>query len=90
MEHPQPGAITAYSLKSAWEDRAEIFAALFVDAAHPRLRQIAEADPVVRRKIEHMMRLLKRTDPAMNEAFFRRRLGAHWSAIADNKAKPRR
>ncbi len=74
-----------YSMKSKWEDRAELFAALFVDKAHPRLREIADADPVVRSKIRFMLRLLGRIDPSMNERYFRKRLGAHWYGLTRGK-----
>ena len=81
LDHPQPGMITTYSLKSVWEDRAEIFAALFVDAAHERLAEIAAKDPAVRRKIRRMMTILRGMDPALDRRYFQRRLGAQWSAI---------
>jgi hypothetical protein len=81
--------ITTYSLKSVWEDRAEIFAALFVDAAHARLADIAVRDPAVRRKIRRMMAILHGIDPALDRRYFQRRLGAEWSRIADRTPPPR-
>jgi hypothetical protein len=77
--------ITSYSMKSESEDRAELFAALFVDGAHSRLREIAESDPVVRSKIRLMMRFLSRIDPRMNEWYFRKRLGKNWHALTREK-----
>jgi hypothetical protein len=85
LDHPRPGVISTYSMKSMWEDRAELFAALFVEDAHPRLREIADADPVVRSKIRFMMGLLGRIDPSMNERYFRKRLGADWYGLARRK-----
>jgi hypothetical protein len=85
LDHPQSGAITAYATKSISEDRAELFAALFVEKAQPRLREIADADPVVRSKIRLMARILVRIDPAMNERYFRRRFGAKWPALTREK-----
>ena len=85
LDHPRPGMITSYSMKSQSEDRAELFAALFVDGAHSRLREIADADPVVRSKIRFMMRLLSRIDPLMNERYFRKRLGENWHALIREK-----
>lgn len=82
LDHPRPGVITSYSMKSIWEDRSEVFAALFVDKAHPRLREIADADPVVLGKIRLMMRLLSRIDPSMSERYFRKRLGAKLYGLA--------
>ena len=81
LDHPRPGVITTYSMKSKWEDRAELFAALFVEKAQPRLREIADADPVVRSKIRLMVRILGRIDPSMNERYFRKRLGANWDGL---------
>ena len=81
LDHPRAGAITSYAMKSMWEDRAEVFAALFVDGAHPRLRQIARTDPVVRGKVRLMLRLLGRIDPSMDERYFRARLGESWQGL---------
>ena len=78
LEHPAPGIITAYSAKSSAEDRAELFAAMMDEEAHPRLREIATADPVVRRKIRYLVRFLGRIDPAMGDGYFRKRLGTYW------------
>jgi hypothetical protein len=85
LDHPQSGAITTYATKSMWEDRAELFAALFVEKAQPRLREIADADPVVRSKIRLMVRILGRIDPSMNERYFRKRLGANWHGLTRKK-----
>jgi hypothetical protein len=78
LDHPAPGIITAYSAKSSAEDRAELFAAMMDEEAHPRLREIAAADPVVRRKIRYLVRFLERIDPAMGGSYFRKRLGVYW------------
>jgi len=85
LDHPQSGAITTYATKSMWEDRAELFAALFVEKAQPRLREIADADPVVRSKIRLMVRILGRIDPSMSERYFRKRLGANWHGLDRKK-----
>ncbi len=85
LDYPRSAAITSYSMKSVWEDRAELFAALFVEQVHPRLRQIADGDPVVRSKIRFMMQLLGRIDPAMNERYFRKRLGENWHGLTREK-----
>ena len=78
LEQPAPGIITAYSAKSSAEDRAELFATLMDEETHPRLREIAAADPVVRRKIRYLVRFLGRIDPAMGDSYFRKRLGTYW------------
>lgn len=78
LDHPRSGVITSYSMKSMWEDRAELFAALFVEKTQWRLRQIADADPVVRRKIRYLARNLRRIDPSINEQYFRKKLGESW------------
>lgn len=81
LDHPAPGIITAYSAKSSAEDRAELFAALMDEETYPRLREIAAADPVVRRKIRYLVRFLERIDPAMGSAYFRKRLGEYWQPL---------
>jgi hypothetical protein len=81
LDHPAPGIITSYSAKSSAEDRAELFAALMDEATYPRLREIAAADPVVRRKIRYLVRFLERIDPAMGSGYFRKRLGEYWQPL---------
>lgn len=81
LDHPAPGIITAYSAKSSAEDRAELFAALMDEETYPRLREIAAADPVVRRKIRYLVRFLERIDPAMGSAYFHKRLGEYWQPL---------
>lgn len=81
LEHPAPGIITTYSAKSSQEDRAELFAALMDEETYPRLREIAAADPVVRRKIRYLVRFLGRIDPAMGSSYFRKRLGEYWQPL---------
>jgi hypothetical protein len=81
LDHPAPGIITTYSSKSSAEDRAELFAALMDEDTYPRLREIAAADPVVRRKIRYLIRFLERIDPAMGSSYFRKRLGEYWQPL---------
>jgi hypothetical protein len=83
-EHPVPGIITAYSAKSSWEDRAELFSALMDEETYPRLREITAADPVVRRKIRYLVRFLERIDPAMGTSYFRKRLGEYWQPLTQS------
>jgi hypothetical protein len=83
-DHPAPGIITTYSAKSSWEDRAELFAALMDEDTYPRLREIAAADPVVRRKIRYLVRFLERIDPAMGSSYFRKRLGEYWQPLTQS------
>jgi len=81
LDHPAPGIITTYSARSSWEDRAELFAALMDEETWPRLKEIADTDPVVRRKIRYLVRLLERIDPAMGSGYFRTRLGEYWQPL---------
>lgn len=84
LDHPAPGIITAYSAKSSWEDRAELFGALMDEETYPRLREIAAADPVVRRKIRYLVRFLGRIDPTMGSSYFRKRLGKYWQPLTQS------
>jgi hypothetical protein len=84
LDHPAPGIITAYSAKSSSEDRAELFAALMDEETYPRLREIAAADPVVRRKIRYLIGFLERIDPAMGSNYFRKRLGKFWQPLTQS------
>ena len=81
LAHPAAGLITTYAEKSSAEDRAELFAALMDEETYPRMREIAAADPVVRRKIRYLIRFLERIDPAMGSSYFRKRLGEYWQPL---------
>jgi hypothetical protein len=74
LDHPGPGFVTGYAMSSLWEDRAELFAALFAEHAYPRLREIARSDPIVRHKLRHLIRFLQRIDPAMDGQHFQDRI----------------
>jgi hypothetical protein len=79
LEHPAPGALTAYAMKSAAEDRADVAAGLFVDGTRGSFRRIVAADPAVRRKAEAIMRKLRAIDASMSPADFRALLGFDWN-----------
>ena len=63
------------------QHRAELFAALMTDGARPRLLEIVEADPIVRRKFRALIVFPSRLDPVVGESYFEKRLGAAWRAI---------
>jgi hypothetical protein len=78
LEHPTLGALTAYAMKSAAEDRAEVAAALFMDGTRASFRRIMGADPVIRRKAKAIMRKLQAIDASMSRTYFRAMLGFEW------------
>lgn len=65
-----PGFLNHYSTTGVEEDKAEIFAYLFIDPAE--LARRAETDPVLRAKAELMKRLLLEFCPEMTEAYLNR------------------
>ena len=74
LEHPGPGMVTRYAMKSIAEDRAEIAAALFTDESRDSLWRIAQGDPIIRKKVEKIMQTFAAIQPAMGRNHFYERL----------------
>lgn len=64
-----PGFLNHYSTTGVEEDKAEIFAYLFIDPAE--LSRRAETDAVLRAKVELMKRLLLEFCPEMTETYWK-------------------
>ncbi len=70
--HPQPGFVNLYSTSGLEEDKAEIFATLFIPSEYKMAEKwIAEGDNRLATKINYMKQFLQTIDPSMNEQYWR-------------------
>ncbi len=69
--HPQAGFVSAYSLDSIYEDKAEVFAWMMTWGYSERLEYWAKYDPVLKIKKEYILKSFKvDLETTMNEEFF--------------------
>lgn len=65
LVHPQAGFINRYSTSGMEEDKAEIYAALFIPAERKKINTMAAKDPHLKAKINMMLGILQKIDPAL-------------------------
>lgn len=58
LTHPQAGFVNLYSTTAQEEDRSEVVACIMGDMARERLQQFALEDPILRQKIQMIIRFL--------------------------------
>ena len=68
--HPAPGFINLYAMSALEEDKAEIYASLFVCPEYERITSWTEKDPILFSKIKYMKRFLERLDQTMDESYW--------------------
>lgn len=65
------GFVTYYAMTSAYEDKAEVFACLFIQSQNRLMHQWALNDPILANKIETIKRFLKEySQGQIDEAYF--------------------
>ncbi len=64
----EPGFVSAYSMSSIPEDKAEVFAHLMENPA--ALAEMAGKDAVIRAKVDRMKQLVRQANPKMDHKFF--------------------
>ena len=64
----EPGFVSAYSMSSVAEDKAEVFGHLMEDPA--ALAELAEKDAVIRAKVARMKQLVRQASPKMDSKYF--------------------
>jgi hypothetical protein len=64
----EPGFVSAYSMSSVAEDKAEVFGHLMEDPA--ALAELAEKDAVIRAKVTRMKQLVRQASPKMDSKYF--------------------
>ena len=65
LVHPQSGFINRYSTSALEEDKAEIYAALFIPGERKKINAMAAKDTHLAAKIKMMRRILHAIDPAI-------------------------
>ena len=68
--HPAPGFINLYAMSALEEDKAEIYASLFVCPEYERIKEWAGSDPILASKIKYMKRFLKGLEQTMDEKYW--------------------
>ena len=63
LVHPQSGFINRYSTSAIEEDKAEIYAALFISAERKKITVMAARDTHLAAKIKMMLTILRQIDP---------------------------
>jgi hypothetical protein len=63
LVHPQSGFINRYSTSALEEDKAEIYAALFISAERNKITGMAANDTHLAAKIKMMLTILRKIDP---------------------------
>ncbi len=65
FKHPQAGFINRYSTSGLEEDKAEIYAALFIPAERKKINAMAAQDIHLAAKIKMMLGILRKIDPLL-------------------------
>lgn len=68
FSNPSPGFVNRYSMSAMEEDKAEVYAALFVRSERAQMLAIGERDPILRHKIEYMIAFVSTLDVAMAQS----------------------
>ena len=68
--HPEPGFINLYSTYALEEDKAEIYASLFIPSEASLLYQWDENDNLLNRKIDYIKRFLKTLDSGFTDDYW--------------------
>jgi len=67
------GFVTYYAMKSAYEDKAEVYACLFVKSQFRLMHEWASKDPILAKKIQYVKRFLHEySDGQVNDQYFTR------------------
>lgn len=71
LTHPEDGFINLYSRSGLEEDKAELYASLFIREEASRVNGWAQNDPVLRSKLEFMKKFLQdRSNGEFNDSFW--------------------
>jgi len=70
--HPKPGFVNLYSQSAIEEDKAEIYAALFVKEEYDKLIEWAKKDKVLDKKTKYMIKFLKKLNSKFSKRYFLR------------------
>jgi len=72
LNRPRSGFINKFSMSGLEEDKAEIYAALFVADEHRNVAKMAGEDPIISSKVTLMKESLRKWCPEFNDAFWQK------------------
>ncbi len=72
LNHPQPGFIDLYCTSGLEEDKAEIYATLFIPEEYKKVMEWAATDEILANKIAYMKNSLRAKCPELDDAFWDR------------------
>lgn len=70
LTHPKKGFINLYSMSALEEDKAEIFASLFVKAESRKIAKCVKKDDILRKKVRYMKTFLFKCCKDMNPQYW--------------------
>jgi hypothetical protein len=70
INHPHLGFIDLYAETGLEEDKAEVFATLFIPGEAAQVRQWAQTDPILAAKIDYLEKFIHGVDPEMDGSFW--------------------
>ena len=76
FNHPSTGFVTKYAMSSIEEDKAEVFAALFISDEYKKMMEWSRDDKVLLSKIQYMKNFLKSIDSEFTEEYWKRLHGS--------------
>lgn len=71
MTHPAKGFVNLYSASGLEEDKAEIFACLFMNEEYQRIQPWTRSDPILAAKIRYMKNFMLGIDSGIRQDFWR-------------------
>jgi hypothetical protein len=72
LPHPKPGFIDPYAMSGLEEDKAEIYAALFIKAEYLRTKVYAVNDDILASKFKFMEEFLSGIDSSLDPSFWKK------------------
>ena len=70
--HPRKGFVNLYSQSAVEEDKAEIYATLFIKEEYDKLIEWVKKDKVLSRKMSYMIKFLKKLNSKFSKRYFSR------------------
>lgn len=70
LEHPKDGFVTGYATTNSNEDRAEIYAYLFMGARQDKLDKWLESDKILKKKVDYIKTLIRSRVSKMDGGYF--------------------
>jgi len=70
FSHPEQGFLNLYSKSALEEDKAEIFASIFVKEEYKKVREWIKNDEILSNKVKYMKAFLLKVDTSFNESYW--------------------